>query len=153
MLNDNTEHLILNIIIITFNIYTKKCEKCYKFNCQVTYNLLDLIVKLKRLFHNYFSSAFLLSYFTSGILCCPFPTVYTAPFVSNIIFLFQKYNNRMSTSTTTESGAKVDLGVLEEDDEFEEFPADGRGFCYLLGPLGHRYLCYRFGGPCSCSIC
>ena len=54
----------------------------------------------------------------------------------------------MSTSTTTESGAKVDLGVLEEDDEFEEFPADGRGLCYLsYGPLRHWYLCYRFGGP------
>ena len=24
-----------------------------------------------------------------------------------------------------ESAAKVDLGLLEEDDEFEEFPADG----------------------------
>ena len=23
------------------------------------------------------------------------------------------------------AGAKVDLGVLEEDDEFEEFPVDG----------------------------
>ena len=25
-----------------------------------------------------------------------------------------------------ESATKVDLGLLEEDDEFEEFPADGR---------------------------
>jgi len=24
---------------------------------------------------------------------------------------------------------KVDLGLLEEDDEFEEFPADGKFYC------------------------
>ena len=28
-------------------------------------------------------------------------------------------------ATDKESAAKVDLGLLEEDDEFEEFPADG----------------------------
>ena len=28
-------------------------------------------------------------------------------------------------TTKKETGAKVDLGLLEEDDEFEEFPADG----------------------------
>ena len=28
-------------------------------------------------------------------------------------------------ATEKESAAKVDLGLLEEDDEFEEFPADG----------------------------
>ena len=28
-------------------------------------------------------------------------------------------------TTEKETGAKVDLGLLEEDDEFEEFPADG----------------------------
>jgi len=27
-------------------------------------------------------------------------------------------------TTEKETGAKVDLGLLEEDDEFEEFPAD-----------------------------
>ena len=36
--------------------------------------------------------------------------------------LFQR-NSRMATEK--ESAAKVDLGLLEEDDEFEEFPADG----------------------------
>ena len=28
-------------------------------------------------------------------------------------------------ATEKENAAKVDLGLLEEDDEFEEFPADG----------------------------
>ena len=28
-------------------------------------------------------------------------------------------------ATDKESATKVDLGLLEEDDEFEEFPADG----------------------------
>ena len=28
--------------------------------------------------------------------------------------------------TADNGGAKVDLGVLEEDDEFEEFPTDGK---------------------------
>ena len=39
------------------------------------------------------------------------------------------FSDKMATET-----AKVDLGVLEEDDEFEEFPADGTGistFYYL----------------------
>merc|ERR1711973_986942 len=31
------------------------------------------------------------------------------------------------TKMTDANGAKVDLGVLEEDDEFEEFPADESG--------------------------
>ena len=35
---------------------------------------------------------------------------------------FQRFS-RMTTEK--ETGAKVDLGLLEEDDEFEEFPADG----------------------------
>ena len=29
-------------------------------------------------------------------------------------------------ATEKENAAKVDLGLLEEDDEFEEFPADGK---------------------------
>ena len=32
--------------------------------------------------------------------------------------------------TADNGGAKVDLGVLEEDDEFEEFPTDGK-ICLL----------------------
>ena len=44
-------------------------------------------------------------------------------------------------ATEKENAAKVDLGLLEEDDEFEEFPADGKshhvsflsiGFCAIL---------------------
>ena len=36
--------------------------------------------------------------------------------------------------------AKVDLGVLEEDDEFEEFPADGTG----MHTSYYVYLSLRF---------
>jgi hypothetical protein len=41
------------------------------------------------------------------------------------------------TTTQDKNGAKVDLGLLEEDDEFEEFPADGefRIFCWMLIPV------------------
>ena len=44
-------------------------------------------------------------------------------------------------ATEKENAAKVDLGLLEEDDEFEEFPADGKSrhgsfpsvrFCTIL---------------------
>lgn len=35
-------------------------------------------------------------------------------------------------STGDGKPAKVDLGLLEEDDEFEEFPADGK---FLIGVL------------------
>lgn len=31
-----------------------------------------------------------------------------------------------SGNTTAENKAKTDLGLLEEDDEFEEFPAEGK---------------------------
>lgn len=27
---------------------------------------------------------------------------------------------------------KIDLGLLEEDDEFEEFPAEGKNFIYKI---------------------
>merc|ERR1712212_644774 len=33
----------------------------------------------------------------------------------------------MSTDKTTDSKPKIDLGLLEEDDEFEEFPAEDWG--------------------------
>ena len=38
---------------------------------------------------------------------------------------------------STENGGKVDLGVLEEDDEFEEFPTDGKvvGLIHLSAPI------------------
>ena len=32
----------------------------------------------------------------------------------------------MSIETKNENKPKIDLGLLEEDDEFEEFPADGK---------------------------
>ena len=35
-----------------------------------------------------------------------------------------QYCNRLTLKMTTEKKA-VDLGLLEEDDEFEEFPAEG----------------------------
>ncbi|KAB7494114.1 hypothetical protein Anas_09534, partial [Armadillidium nasatum] len=36
---------------------------------------------------------------------------------------FRKLINKMSNSKT-ENKPKIDLGLLEEDDEFEEFPAE-----------------------------
>ena len=36
------------------------------------------------------------------------------------------------TTAQDKNGAKVDLGLLEEDDEFEEFPADGEVIYHLL---------------------
>jgi hypothetical protein len=35
------------------------------------------------------------------------------------------------TTEATEKSSKVDLGLLEEDDEFEEFPAEGK-FTHVL---------------------
>ena len=32
----------------------------------------------------------------------------------------------MSIEIKSETKPKIDLGLLEEDDEFEEFPADGK---------------------------
>ncbi len=36
--------------------------------------------------------------------------------------------NTTTTSSADSKPSKVDLGLLEEDDEFEEFPADGKFF-------------------------
>lgn len=45
----------------------------------------------------------------------------------------------MATSTTTtEAPKKVDLGLLEEDDEFEEFPAEGESLVKHTRPT--RYV-------------
>jgi hypothetical protein len=45
------------------------------------------------------------------------------------------------TTTQDKNGAKVDLGLLEEDDEFEEFPADGKlnftGIFLVTGTVTH----------------
>jgi hypothetical protein len=43
------------------------------------------------------------------------------------------------TDSTTEK-PKVDLGLLEEDDEFEEFPADGNISYYLANLKLHLNL-------------
>jgi len=44
----------------------------------------------------------------------------------------------MATEVKTEATkTKVDLGLLEEDDEFEEFPADGKWCIYTCLGLLH----------------
>ncbi|CAG7836398.1 unnamed protein product [Allacma fusca] len=45
--------------------------------------------------------------------------------MSSIIFDFIHFiQNRPGRKMTAEPKAKIDLGLLEEDDEFEEFPAE-----------------------------
>lgn len=47
-------------------------------------------------------------------------------FLTNqFIFYNQTLENRIIMADTKADKTKVDLGLLEEDDEFEEFPAEG----------------------------
>ena len=45
-----------------------------------------------------------------------------------------------STTASQETPKKVDLGLLEEDDEFEEFPAEGKfqNQMFLILSLGYE---------------
>lgn len=37
----------------------------------------------------------------------------------------------MSAEKQSDTKPKIDLGLLEEDDEFEEFPAEGKSFLHF----------------------
>ena len=47
---------------------------------------------------------------------------------------------------------KPDLGLLEEDDDFEEFPAEGNFCCdlHMLSDKVSFYLVMQF--PCFCGV-
>lgn len=50
---------------------------------------------------------------------------------------FNRVNNILNTNTMSEKvkSAPLDLGLLEEDDEFEEFPAEGMIYSFNLNLL------------------
>lgn len=65
-------------------------------------------------------------------------------------FISTRHNNS-STSTMSDKKQTVDLGLLEEDDEFEEFPAEGEILtCYVknLPTLANDFVVFGAG---SCS--
>ena len=50
----------------------------------------------------------------------------------------EKEKEKEKSSSTAAAGGDSkpgDLGLLEEDDEFEEFPAEGKKHCMLSGDL------------------
>ena len=50
----------------------------------------------------------------------------------------EKEKEKEKSSSTVAAGGDSkpgDLGLLEEDDEFEEFPAEGKTHCMLSGDL------------------
>lgn len=56
----------------------------------------------------------------------PFLASFKGPFNTSKMSSDDKTNKDKSLSSSDKDKSKVDLGLLEEDDEFEEFPTEGK---------------------------